>query len=276
MLLKLDRLVQESCFLPDHAEVAPSLSTAAYLLRKLLRYLQPTLFLSLALWTAKHHERAACFVRPCEFHYRWDAGLRFSTLSFQASSSACCCLTKCNPSEVPESKPFIFTPTGRPALYFVSSGKRGEFDFNFNLGLSLSFRTGLAGVPACWFRLHPGNLRPHLVTGWGIWQRCIQKGPGAEVAPVNSEKHTHKKHEFLHSAVGKLLCLSEGHKELLVFEVFAQKPVESGSSSCSTSDYSRSITGFSLSASAAQSEKKSSNCWSEKVFPVRLKLKLTS
>lgn len=61
-----------------------------------------------------------------------------------------------------------------------------------------------------------------------------------------------------------MLCLSERHKEPLVVEVF-QRPVENGSSSCSTSDHSRSITGFSLSASA---EENSSNCWCEKVFPV--------
>lgn len=46
-------------------------------------------------------------------------------LSFQAPSSA-----KWYPSEkVPESESFIFAPTGQLALYFVSSGKRWEFDF---------------------------------------------------------------------------------------------------------------------------------------------------
>ena len=45
-----------------------------------------------------------------------------------------------------QKKPFIVTPTGQPALYFVSATERGESYFNFNLGWSLSSGMGLAGV----------------------------------------------------------------------------------------------------------------------------------
>lgn len=123
-------------------------------------------------------------------------------------------------------------------------------NFNFNLRLKLISGNGLSLVL---IQTSPRQL--DISPGDWVGNLAVMKGggPGTEIAPMLTA-HTNTHTNSYTMLLEKLLCLSEeAIKSLWSLRFFLRSQWKMVRSSCRASDYSRSATVFSLSASAAQS-----------------------
>lgn len=230
VLLRGGKLSQENGFLSYSANVVPSPSTEAYPLRKTIVHLgisvvTHSVSLPLTLQTPKPKPswKGWLFSEPLWVSLQVRCSLKCSLIS--GSILALVVVAALNTIHQ-ESHSALLPQVSLLCILCRAAKREGEFDFNFNLGWSLSLGMGLARVPPCWLTVYSGDLAPHLVTGWGIWQGCIQKGPGTEIVGLNdTHAHTHtynnkkKNMDSYTVLVENCSCLSEGHKEPLVVEV---------------------------------------------------------
>lgn len=127
-------------------------------------------------------------------------------------------------------------------------------NFNFNLGLKLISGNGLSLVliqtSPRQLDISPGDWVGNLAA---MHSKKKKGGPGTEIAPMLTA-HTNTHTNSYTMLLEKLLCLSEeAIKSLWSLRFFLRSQWKMVRSSCRASDYSRSATVFSLSASAAQS-----------------------